>query len=895
MNAAGTALKTVFPAYKDCVLDYGQEADFGRLWSFESLPSERTLIVWSRTAGDGDLWPIDASACLSPLDWAVAYAKHLGDQPWPEVLIIDAVPQSHEKTPSLAHFQTLRPDQLPWLTVRADPSIADIATWLAKSSRGKANDYETAALDRFLREVRLNLTEVRTEGDYDRHSISNIVAPMALLGATAKKTRHSKALLKLLTACGLCADGAGVSEDGEQGEGLQILLVDDQADHGWTQWLEKILPKAEIKAEPDANKLLDSLISQLEAAHGQKDLRFRLKLPGLENAANPVLFLDLRLFSGRFDAENAFFKRLLDVIERRFLNRDDLAWPSFDSTDETFIEATKAIKENWLEPESPAYQEALTWLPRIVALADMSLPIVLFSSTGRRDLIEPFKSYGNSITTFGKPRLSDLTTREYGRFLSPNQSRLHEAIATAREWLGTRPDLNRWITTWAASPTTASPQTVANQNSEYHAVLYIDETGNSPNLTFGGLIAIYNSADHEINVERELSRLYGASVRTANGKDWLRRNCALVYEQWETSLPFPPAFLQLSSDKSSLFQTSLEASDELHDETVGDNLWREILKRTLEASIYVIARRMAQSADIVSFSVRAPTRVKRPGSPGLQQALWERWGVSCDRVGPNSSTEDAIDILSRQWRERQAFGVWWEDFINLPLLLETLRPQTPSDERIRFFNYHDARPIAEEVMRLYRSSTYQPRADLVRAFGLNSHNKSQGKHVPIAHFLADALLDPGNRGVATHVIKDSYSYQLEIALETNRSLLWGLYSEAVASQLRASEPSAYAEVQKAVLTELVSVLKDDFSGVDLVELKNKRLDYLPTNAAPTVQIGKVFFKGQRHIRWVKTADGKSYYIYEDSRKTANLVVGDMVRFSLQRNPAPGRPHVARLV
>ena len=38
----------------------------------------------------------------------------------------------------------------------------------------------------------------------------------------------------------------------------------------------------------------------------------------------------------------------------------------------------------------------------------MSLPIILFSSTGRRGISEKLKAYGNIITDFEKPRLPAL-------------------------------------------------------------------------------------------------------------------------------------------------------------------------------------------------------------------------------------------------------------------------------------------------------------------------------------------------------------------------------------------------------------------------------------------------------------------------------------------------------
>lgn len=454
------------------ILDYGSPDDFEKLWRFEGL-SDRIIIVWGRTAGDGALWPIDASGCLSPLDWAAAYARHRlngkgqhsEDDDWPQIMILDADPDVHGSVPTLAHYQTLREDQLLWLTVPKHPDLNDICEWLA-SKPEKLSQAGQDTLSRFLREIRLNLTEVRTEGDYDRHAISNIVAPMVLLGNAARKTRHSEALLKLLKACDLCTL-ATVSKSAETSRhNYEILLVDDQAEHGWAEWLKKSLNPARFEYCTSPDALLDALEKQLAEADNEansaqqgakaKDLRFRLQLPGIENATNPVLFLDLRLFSGKADAERAFLQRLLKLIEERFLG-SDLAWPGFDLNEEAFRKARAALApakgETSRAPtpsfdlESPSYHEVLTWLPRVVALADMSLPIILFSSTGRRDLVEPFKPYGNIITSFEKPRLNDLAATSVGN--AGNNARgscvalLRDAAMKGRTWLNAREAANR--------------------------------------------------------------------------------------------------------------------------------------------------------------------------------------------------------------------------------------------------------------------------------------------------------------------------------------------------------------------------------------------------------------------------------------------------------------------
>ncbi|HPA16154.1 MAG TPA: hypothetical protein PLU30_00305 [Verrucomicrobiae bacterium] len=463
MSVLAQVLPQILPDLKDNVFDYSSIADFKKLWKFEGLPEKRIVIAWTLTAPDPGLAPINAADCLSPLDWAAAYVKHLPPSPenWPQILVIDASSQSHLCVPTLAHFYTLRPEQLPWLTVLNRPSLADLLNWLGTQNQTG----NIPALDRFLREIRLNLTDVRSIGDYDRHSISNIVAPMVLLGDAVQKTPHSDALLKLLQACELCGpsetpdDKRSTDEGVGHGHDLHILLVDDQAEHGWKEWLEKSLKPVWFEHRTDPNDLLDALEKQFAAADAEamttrqgtkaKDLRFRFQLPGIEDATNPVLFLDLRLFSGKPHAERAFFQRLLKLIETRFLG-SVLAWPGFNPDDDAFKMARAALESVQEDrsgnqniafaEESTERHEALTWLPQVLALADMSLPIILFSSTGRRDLVEPFKPYGNIITSFEKPRLGGhAAIGSAGPGIpSSTQRCLRDAVNNARKWLRAR-------------------------------------------------------------------------------------------------------------------------------------------------------------------------------------------------------------------------------------------------------------------------------------------------------------------------------------------------------------------------------------------------------------------------------------------------------------------------
>ena len=65
----------------------------------------------------------------------------------------------------------------------------------------------------------------------------------------------------------------------------------------------------------------------------------------------------------------------------------------------------KSLKEKINSLSENDRLNGLTLLPRLVALMDPSIPIIIFSSTGKRSMIEKFKGYNNIITCFEKSRV----------------------------------------------------------------------------------------------------------------------------------------------------------------------------------------------------------------------------------------------------------------------------------------------------------------------------------------------------------------------------------------------------------------------------------------------------------------------------------------------------------
>ena len=393
-----SSLKTVLGA---CLQMHGPEVfsyqlhdDFAALWSMQPVLGP-VVIVWNETPADSKLDPIRCQNNLSPIDWAVAYAAT--HETWPTVLVLDLQPDFNRSAPLYRRFLEIRPELFPWLWVLPPKDISfqrihKILTAGAPTIGPDQRDAHTS----LLRDARMTLSEGGPKAEADRHTIANLIGPMILRGGKASNTLHSAALAKLLWATGLIPQlangGAQWAAQGpvmtqtvapdrvpgmtETDSGLHILLLDDQANHGWADWVHECLPKAKVDSMTDPNELARGLAEQLDKT-GRKDLRFRLKLPKAEESRQPVVLLDLRLFSGRPVEEINFYQSLLPLI-KHFKERDDLAWPAFSSNDQDLDRAVKAVTGRTLKLESPEHHEALTWLPRILALADMSLPIVLF-------------------------------------------------------------------------------------------------------------------------------------------------------------------------------------------------------------------------------------------------------------------------------------------------------------------------------------------------------------------------------------------------------------------------------------------------------------------------------------------------------------------------------------
>jgi len=677
------------------ILDYSSRHDFQRLWSLEGFQAKKILILWSRTAHDADLSPVNAEDCLSPIDSAICYAKNQGTpDTWPNICVLDLACEQHRDVPSVKLFNTFREELFPWLHLEGKSSLADILEWYAPESvpvlaestetpnepgllqrllswfRGEkrcspeavepslpAEQEDAAAMapvDAFLQMARMNLTEGHAGDDYNHHSVANVIGPLVLRGKAASPTLHTEALVALLGSCGLLSpDGlpqrGSDLDDDPVGDGLEILLLDDQASQGWADWVGESLRRATVASLNNPTSLVETIAKALSEADG-RDLRFGLSLPGVQGTGQPLLLLDLRLFSGAFAAEKEFYRTtLLPLITEHFLDRDDLAWSAFNSTDAHFEAARKALKEDTFEVESDEHHEALTWLPRIIALSDMSLPIVLFSSTDRRTIVNRLEDCKNVLVSFQKPSLGNL----HDPLIRETTLEAFKATIKAAASFGQLREKCHAVKRLAD---TLSCESVNNREGDLYVELYVDEEnvrdeGDDTARMVGGVFAVFRDKDSADSFEDECvrkglryyeDRLFKPNVGQPLSK--YKDSGARELRQALEASSSPPSLGMVRLDAEDWGDYTLLEDEQFH------RLAAALVELFCAESLPAISNQYSVPMEKIVLAVYLGSRVvdakaHGPGDYTYQQNIEIREYASGDRMLQSMSGRDAFPVV----------------------------------------------------------------------------------------------------------------------------------------------------------------------------------------------------------------------------------------------------------
>jgi hypothetical protein len=342
---------------------------------------------------------------------------------------------------------------VPGATVLNAPSLEAICQWIASAKTHERTLVREAPQLRDL--IKSTIWNELTSNREQHHALSNVLGAFLLSTQVGNGVAHPGApwiqdyLVSLVNACGFTAHTQQVALRGEE-EASQphqvwvtpeqqdripgAVLVDDMAEL-WSRFVAGALgfygPKSNRFAtlgKTNFSTAIQALPERL-AAHFNSRAAYlgaeALLGAGTSMGDDYVLLLDLRLFSHTSGqtgaAEVAFFANLADFGLRLLDSRRNLPWLNQDTKKAMRLELESLKEPSTSTTGCLSLPPAETLLPRLLSLLDPTLPIVIFSSTQRAELIEPFRDYGNIITGFHKPVLGglsggwDLAVREMHR------------------------------------------------------------------------------------------------------------------------------------------------------------------------------------------------------------------------------------------------------------------------------------------------------------------------------------------------------------------------------------------------------------------------------------------------------------------------------------------------
>jgi hypothetical protein len=450
------------------------------------------VVVWDASESASlNAGRINLGEYLNPVTWSLSAKRRCRES---QILVLECPPGMGRELRFTRIVQALHPSSVPFRVVPAGPR------YLVECLKAPPPDATLAGsnigLELLVNQLRSMLSRRGSAGDH--HALANMVGPLILLSADPDGAPEHSAqlLLSLLREVDILptvpaprpatlvpADPGAIDEPP-----VRLLIVDDQWSYGWDRWVAGQARRHGAYSVVTADSphfLVDAVEAAAPAASPSADCRFRLSFGASSEAT--VLLLDLRMFSLRpLSEEVAFVRdRLLPACERfvrRRPSNSDLAWPSF-----TRRELSAA--QRWCITPSrvtDSYLEVLTLLPRLLALADCSLPIVLFSSTGQRRIVETLKPYGNIITDFAKPSFSGPDVLDV---VAETESRFSAALSKARDILRARQHCRHILL-----PSTEPPLAVTLPSARYIEVYLDEQDWGAGHFTVGGCFAVYEAA-----------------------------------------------------------------------------------------------------------------------------------------------------------------------------------------------------------------------------------------------------------------------------------------------------------------------------------------------------------------------------------------------------------------
>lgn len=389
------------------------------------------------------------------------------------------------------------------------------------------------------------------------HDVNNLLGPLLLSEAFNDRTIQSRvltsrlprrALLQHARWLGLAPDKDKVRKEAggrwfdialaanDLGEDIVVTLLDDQANNGWADILAGALDlkrmvnggqptpahqdifkpvaaedRVTLSASTSCKAILENLETLLTQAAERCDYRFELGFVdngGDQARTAEILLWDLRL-SWDQNKEIEYFQGALDLAWHLIHAHKDKSWP-WVALDAELIGDGTEVKPGLLGPwlkevkagshgqdwrKENNYLECLTLLPRIIATMDLSLPIVIFSSSGQRRITESVKGFGNIITAFEKPRFSGYLSDDV---VIETKAKLCTAFEQAMKLLKVRRAARQMIAQDAANPLGSGTSASQSVNQHRHLTIAFDESGDfrkNDYSAIGGVVVEVSASD----------------------------------------------------------------------------------------------------------------------------------------------------------------------------------------------------------------------------------------------------------------------------------------------------------------------------------------------------------------------------------------------------------------
>lgn len=593
---------------------------FTDLWQWsvrgaDSIVPSKAVILWDQTGGDD---PVATSLrdFVSPVAWALCF-NHRRRRSAPKerlfpVFVIDLDGETSVRSIA-GHAACLeRPS---WLTlISTEPNGRNPKAWADLAERLKAflewkqetPDDELAA---GLLRNQLATFVLEGDGDTDYHHVANHLGPILLLPSETAPPVHAAVLSALdILARQRRDDTAGTGPSDQQKtpgpavsrsigiRAIAVDLVDDRAKRGpggapgWEDVLKAQIAELAhsdqgLAVSLECRTAPDDLVRQIETAFPAP-----VAAPGASPSGEAklfpreqsVLFLDLRLFDENPSKELEFFEGLISVARRTLQPGVQLKWLGIVRSELERI--TQFLRESATDPadtnwrRDPRYLEALSLLPRLLALADFTRPIVIFSSSRQREVETLLKPYGSIVATVPKPRLDRALGAHDVRSLFKDA--LEVALLAAARWIEASNQF-RTARQHAANPFPWECKDFAAKSVGTPVIaFYLDETGDPrtrPRVGVGGLGILYPD---ERSVDLVDTGLEASTIKVGEqGVPMFFGHSVTSIGKWSAK---PPAFLMKRPEPAIEQAATLKAREIMsanHSAVFSFLLWADVSKR----------------------------------------------------------------------------------------------------------------------------------------------------------------------------------------------------------------------------------------------------------------------------------------------------------------------------